>query len=69
VTSLVVGARTQAQLADNLASAGLVLTAAERAKLDAVSQPRLLYPYWHQAATAKDRLGVADLSLLKPYLK
>jgi hypothetical protein len=28
----------------------------------------LLYPYWHQAKTAIDRLGPADLSLLAPYL-
>jgi hypothetical protein len=24
----------------------------------------LLYPYWHQATTASDRLSAADLSLL-----
>ncbi len=69
VTSLIVGARTEAQLTDNLAAAALVLTADERARLDAVSAPPLLYPYWHQAAAASDRLGAADLSLLGPHLK
>jgi aryl-alcohol dehydrogenase-like predicted oxidoreductase len=68
VTSLVIGARTDDQLADNLAAADLVLAAEERAKLDAVSAPPLLYPYWHQARTASDRLSPADLSLLRPYL-
>jgi hypothetical protein len=34
-----------------------------------VSQPPLLYPYWHQAKAAVDRLGPADLLLLRPYLK
>ena len=34
----------------------------ERARLDEVSAPPLLYPYWHQAKTAADRLGAADLT-------
>ncbi len=68
VTSLVIGARTSEQLADNLAAAGLTLTAPERGELDKASAPRLLYPYWHQAKTARDRLSPADLTLLRPYL-
>jgi hypothetical protein len=28
----------------------------------------LLYPYWHQANTASDRLSPADLSLLGRHL-
>lgn len=69
VASVIIGARTEAQLADNLRSADLVLTAEERARLDAVSAPPLLYPYWHQARAAADRLGPADLSLLGPHLR
>jgi aryl-alcohol dehydrogenase-like predicted oxidoreductase len=68
VTSLVVGARTSEQLADNLAAADLKLTAAEIDRLDKVSAPPLIYPYWHQAKTARDRLSPADLTLLGPYL-
>jgi aryl-alcohol dehydrogenase-like predicted oxidoreductase len=68
VTSLIVGARTDEQLADNLKAADLKLTPEERARLDAVSAPPLLYPYWHQAQTASDRLSAADLSLLGPHL-
>jgi aryl-alcohol dehydrogenase-like predicted oxidoreductase len=68
VTSVVIGARTSEQLADNLAAADLTLTQDERAKLDDVSRPPLLYPYWHQAKTARDRLSPADLTLLGPYL-
>ena len=63
-----IGARTDEQLADNLAAAALSLTEAELAELDKVSAPPLLYPYWHQAKTAKDRLSPADLTLLAPYL-
>ena len=69
VASVVIGARTEAQLADNLKAADLVLSAEERTRLDAVSAPPLLYPYWHQANTASDRLSAADLSLLGPHLK
>jgi aryl-alcohol dehydrogenase-like predicted oxidoreductase len=68
VTSLVVGARTETQLADNLKSASLILSTDERAKLDAVSAQPLLYPYWHQANTSSDRLSAADLTLLGPHL-
>ncbi|MGH3378088.1 MAG: aldo/keto reductase [Actinoallomurus sp.] len=68
VTSLVVGARTSEQLADNLAAADLVLDDDERSRLDEVSALPLIYPYWHQARTASDRLSPADLALLGPYL-
>ena len=68
VTSLVIGAKTTEQLADNLAAADLVLTAGERRRLDDVSAVPLIYPYWHQAKTARDRLSAADLTLLGPYL-
>jgi aryl-alcohol dehydrogenase-like predicted oxidoreductase len=68
VTSVIIGARTEEQLIDNLAAANVALTAEERARLDAVSQPILLYPYWHQAKTAKERLSEADLSLLAPHI-
>ena len=69
VSSLIIGARTEAQLTDNLAAANLVLTPEESSRLDAVSQPILLYPYWHQAKTAKERLSKADLSLLATHLR
>ncbi|MCI2238187.1 aldo/keto reductase [Paenibacillus sp. TRM 82003] len=68
VTSLVIGARTEEQLRDNLAAADLVLTDEERRRLDEVSAVPLRYPHWHQAATAGDRLSAADLSLLGPHL-
>ena len=68
VTSVIIGGRTEDQFRDNLAAAGLKLTDEERELLDAVSLPPVLYPYWHQLWTAKDRLGEADLSLLGPHI-
>lgn len=68
VASVIIGARSMAQLEDNLKAASLVLTADDVAKLDKVSQPNLPYPYWHQQFTATDRMGEADLLLHQPYI-
>jgi aryl-alcohol dehydrogenase-like predicted oxidoreductase len=64
ISTVVVGARTEEQLADNLGAADLELEPDERARLDEVSAPRLMYPYWHQAKSAAERLSEADLTLL-----
>ena len=63
VTSLVIGGRNEAQFKDNIAAASLVLSLEERQTLDAVSRPPVLYPYWHQQATARRSFGPADLVL------
>ncbi|MBV9366429.1 MAG: aldo/keto reductase [Solirubrobacterales bacterium] len=68
ITSVIIGARTDQQLADNLAAANLELTTDEVARLDSASRPPLIYPYWHQRKTAADRLSAADLSLIGPHL-
>lgn len=61
VATLVIGGRNEAQFKDNLAAAELKLTDKERARLDHVSKPPVIYPYWHQAFTAQRRFGEADL--------
>jgi len=48
VTTLVIGARDEKQLRANLASVGWELTMEQVARLDAASDPKLAYPYWHQ---------------------
>jgi aryl-alcohol dehydrogenase-like predicted oxidoreductase len=68
VTSVIIGGRTEEQFRDNLAAADFKLSGEERQRLDDVSLPQLLYPYWHQRNTASDRLSEADLSLLGPHL-
>ena len=68
VTSLVIGARTDEQLQDNLAAAALELTQDEHDRIEAISRPHLPYPLWHQAANASERLGPADLAILRPFL-
>ncbi|MEI7779070.1 MAG: aldo/keto reductase [Actinomycetes bacterium] len=68
ISSVIVGARNDAQLADNLAAVDLELTEDQITSLDAVSALPLHYPFWHQAETASERLSAADLSLLARYL-
>jgi aryl-alcohol dehydrogenase-like predicted oxidoreductase len=48
VASLVIGARDEAQLEQNLGAVGWNLSAAQVAALDAASQRTPAYPYWHQ---------------------
>ena len=55
VTSVIVGARSDQQLADNLAAATWSLTDAEIAQLDEVSKTRPRYPYSHHRAFGDDR--------------
>jgi aryl-alcohol dehydrogenase-like predicted oxidoreductase len=69
VTSVIIGGRTEEQFKDNLKAAELRLTAEDVERLDKVSQPNLMYPYWHQSFTAQDRLSEADLVLHRPFLK
>jgi aryl-alcohol dehydrogenase-like predicted oxidoreductase len=68
VASVVIGATNEAQLQTNLKSVELSLTDDDMERLNSVSKLPLLYPYWHQALTASDRLGAVDLSLLAQYL-
>jgi aryl-alcohol dehydrogenase-like predicted oxidoreductase len=49
VSTVVIGARNEAQLRQNLGAVGWSLTPAQVAALDAASKVTLPYPYWHQA--------------------
>jgi len=69
VASLVIGARTSEQLADNLAAVNLDLSGEEVSRIENVSRPPLIYPYWHQLRAATERLSETDLLLIKPYLE
>jgi len=48
VANLVIGARNEEQLKQNLAAAGWNLTTEQVKKLDAASELPPIYPYWHQ---------------------
>ncbi len=69
VAALVIGARTDEQLAENLKAAEMDLTGEEVRRLEEASRPPLLYPYWHQKANASERLSAADHALLDQFPK
>jgi aryl-alcohol dehydrogenase-like predicted oxidoreductase len=48
VANLVIGARNEEQLRQNLGAVGWSLSPEQVAKLDAASQRTPIYPYWHQ---------------------
>ncbi|WZP00412.1 aldo/keto reductase [Isosphaeraceae bacterium EP7] len=48
VSSLIIGARDEEQLRQNLGAVGWSLTPEQVAKLDAASVTKMAYPYWHQ---------------------
>jgi aryl-alcohol dehydrogenase-like predicted oxidoreductase len=53
VASVILGARNEEQLRQNLGAVGWCLTPAQVAKLDAASATPVPYPYWHQAQFAE----------------
>jgi aryl-alcohol dehydrogenase-like predicted oxidoreductase len=48
VVNIVIGARNEQQLRQNLEAAGWNLTTEQVAKLDKASETTPVYPYWHQ---------------------
>ena len=48
VSSLVIGARTETQLKENLAATGWNLSIDQVKRLDSASEREPIYPYWHQ---------------------
>lgn len=49
VANVIIGARNEEQLRQNLGAVGWNLSREQVARLDAVSATRKAYPYWHQA--------------------
>jgi aryl-alcohol dehydrogenase-like predicted oxidoreductase len=55
ISSIIIGARDEQQLRQNLASVGWSLTSEQVSKLDAASEVTPSYPYWHQRASMSGR--------------
>jgi aryl-alcohol dehydrogenase-like predicted oxidoreductase len=55
VDTVIIGARNEKQLRDNLAAANWTLTEEEVERLDQVSALPLPYPYWHQQKFGGER--------------
>jgi aryl-alcohol dehydrogenase-like predicted oxidoreductase len=52
---VIVGARNEEQLRQNLGAVGWNLSKEQVAKLDEASKVTLPYPYWHQRTTFTER--------------
>jgi len=48
VASVIIGARDESQLRQNLGAAGWTLSAEHMTRLNAASEATPIYPYWHQ---------------------
>jgi aryl-alcohol dehydrogenase-like predicted oxidoreductase len=55
VTSVIIGAKNKEQLADNLKTVDWEMTAEEVARLDELSKPPKVYPYWMLERMSLDR--------------
>ena len=53
ISSLIIGARNEEQLIQNLDAASWSLTSDQMNKLNAASEQRPIYPYWHQRDNLK----------------
>jgi aryl-alcohol dehydrogenase-like predicted oxidoreductase len=56
ISSVIVGARNEEQLQQNLGAVGWNLTVEQVKKLDEASATTLAYPYWHQRQAAGERV-------------
>ena len=55
VATLIIGARNEEQLRQNIGATGWKLAPEQIARLDAASAVPLTYPYWHQRSTFLER--------------
>jgi aryl-alcohol dehydrogenase-like predicted oxidoreductase len=55
VSTLVIGARNEAQLRDSLGAADFALSAEQMQRLDKASERTPVYPYWHQRTIFGER--------------
>jgi aryl-alcohol dehydrogenase-like predicted oxidoreductase len=60
VTSVIIGAKKESQLKDNLGAASLKLNAEDMVEIDAVSRPTPIYPNWMFGFQQADRLPGAN---------
>ena len=69
ITSVIIGARDEKQLVENIRTADWKLSDDEMKKLDGVSEPPRIYPYWYFDIFKKKRMGRYFLILQKQEVK
>lgn len=68
VASLVVGGRTEDQFRANFRALEVTLSQTDLTRLNDVSRPPYIYPYWHQGNFARARFSAADWALHRDQL-
>lgn len=66
---IVIGARTEQQLRDNLGADSIALTSVQHDRIEAAARPFPIYPYWHRAMHATGRATPSELGYLQGYRK
>jgi diketogulonate reductase-like aldo/keto reductase len=66
-STVIIGAREEAQLKENIGSVGWSLTPDQIARLDKAGETRLAYPYWHQSDFAERNPPPAQRLGLRPH--
>jgi aryl-alcohol dehydrogenase-like predicted oxidoreductase len=64
---IVLGARTEKQLAENLRSFDLTLSPEQASRIEKAGRPAPLYPFWHRAMWGLDRPTLAERGYLEGY--
>jgi len=69
VGPVVLGARSEQQLRENLAAASINLTREQHESIEAVARPAPIYPYWHRAMHATERATPSEADYLRRHRK
>ncbi len=69
VGPVVLGARNESQLREDLAAISIELTREQHDRIEAAARPAPIYPYWHRAMHATDRATPSEKGYLQGYRK
>lgn len=69
VGPIVIAARNEEQLKENIASFDIQLTQEEHDKIERVARPAPLYPHWHRAMSAPHMGSPSEIGYLEAYKK
>lgn len=69
VGPVVIAARNEKQLSENIASFDIVLTKEETEKIEEAARPAPIYPLWHRAMSAYEQASPSEKTYLEGYKK
>lgn len=69
VGPIVIAARNEEQLKENIASFDIQLTQEEHDRIESVARPAPIYPHWHRAMGAPEMASPSEIEYLKSYKK